>query len=175
MGANPIHNSGFEPGAFKGLKLNYLRISEAKLSGVPKGNTVHGRAEDRWWWMFKLLCLWRLLGKYKVSAKYQPRAKEHQSCAGYCKTTECHFHCLSFDWLQQDQTCIFVIFRQRGCQFFLCTDRTKILWLFSLLPGVFQTRLNVWEHVTKWALTHWNSQFRFWQHGSGVCELKWTE
>lgn len=46
MGANPIHNSGFEPGAFKGLKLNYLRISEAKLTGVPKGNTVHGRAED---------------------------------------------------------------------------------------------------------------------------------
>ena len=37
MGANPIQNSGFEPGAFKGLKLNYLRISEAKLTGVPKG------------------------------------------------------------------------------------------------------------------------------------------
>lgn len=36
MGANPIFNSGFEPGAFKGLKLNYLRISEAKLTGVPK-------------------------------------------------------------------------------------------------------------------------------------------
>ncbi|XP_041655374.1 biglycan b [Cheilinus undulatus] len=36
MGANPIMNSGFEPGAFKGLKLNYLRISEAKLTGVPK-------------------------------------------------------------------------------------------------------------------------------------------
>lgn len=36
MGANPIHNSGFEPGAFKGLKLNYLRISEARLTGVPK-------------------------------------------------------------------------------------------------------------------------------------------
>ncbi|XP_029361857.1 biglycan b [Echeneis naucrates] len=36
MGANPIQNSGFEPGAFKGLKLNYLRISEAKLTGVPK-------------------------------------------------------------------------------------------------------------------------------------------
>ncbi|KAJ3587299.1 hypothetical protein NHX12_010897 [Muraenolepis orangiensis] len=36
MGSNPIQNSGFEPGAFRGLKLNYLRISEAKLSGVPK-------------------------------------------------------------------------------------------------------------------------------------------
>uniref|UniRef100_G3P6V9 Biglycan n=1 Tax=Gasterosteus aculeatus aculeatus TaxID=481459 RepID=G3P6V9_GASAC len=36
MGANPIQNSGFEPGAFKGLKLNYLRISESKLTGVPK-------------------------------------------------------------------------------------------------------------------------------------------
>lgn len=35
-----------------------------------------------------------------------------------CKTTEFQFHCLSFDWLQQDQTCVFVIFRQRGCQFF---------------------------------------------------------
>lgn len=39
MGANPIQNSGFEPGAFKGLKLNYLRISEARLTGVPKGNS----------------------------------------------------------------------------------------------------------------------------------------
>lgn len=38
MGANPLQNSGFEPGAFKGLKLNFLRISEAKLTGVPKGN-----------------------------------------------------------------------------------------------------------------------------------------
>lgn len=38
MGANPIQNSGFEPGAFKGLKLNFLRIAEAKLTGVPKGN-----------------------------------------------------------------------------------------------------------------------------------------
>lgn len=37
MGANPLQNSGFEPGAFRGLKLNYLRISEAKLTGVPKG------------------------------------------------------------------------------------------------------------------------------------------
>ncbi|XP_037540032.1 biglycan b [Nematolebias whitei] len=36
MGANPLQNSGFEPGAFRGLKLNYLRISEAKLTGVPK-------------------------------------------------------------------------------------------------------------------------------------------
>ncbi|XP_026776868.3 biglycan b [Pangasianodon hypophthalmus] len=36
MGGNPIQNGGFEPGAFKGLKLNYLRISEAKLTGVPK-------------------------------------------------------------------------------------------------------------------------------------------
>ncbi|XP_074500313.1 biglycan b [Sebastes fasciatus] len=36
MGANPLHNSGFEPGAFKGLKLNYLRISESRLTGVPK-------------------------------------------------------------------------------------------------------------------------------------------
>ncbi|MFT7814260.1 biglycan-like [Arapaima gigas] len=36
MGENPLQNSGFEPGAFKGLKLNYLRISEAKLTGVPK-------------------------------------------------------------------------------------------------------------------------------------------
>lgn len=42
MGANPIHNSGFEPGAFKGLKLNYLRISEARLTGVPKGNNAFG-------------------------------------------------------------------------------------------------------------------------------------
>ncbi|XP_059241903.1 biglycan [Mustela nigripes] len=36
MGGNPLENSGFEPGAFDGLKLNYLRISEAKLTGIPK-------------------------------------------------------------------------------------------------------------------------------------------
>ncbi|KAM4609709.1 biglycan a [Polymixia lowei] len=36
MGRNPIMNSGLEPGAFKGLKLNFLRISEAKLTGIPK-------------------------------------------------------------------------------------------------------------------------------------------
>lgn len=37
MGGNPLENSGFQPGAFDGLKLNYLRISEAKLTGIPKG------------------------------------------------------------------------------------------------------------------------------------------
>lgn len=36
MGGNPLENSGFEPGAFDGLKINYLRISEARLTGVPK-------------------------------------------------------------------------------------------------------------------------------------------
>ncbi|XP_078061454.1 biglycan-like [Mustelus asterias] len=43
MGGNPLDNGGFEPGAFDGLKLNYMRISEAKLSGIPKDlpNTLH--------------------------------------------------------------------------------------------------------------------------------------
>ncbi|KAI1892169.1 hypothetical protein AGOR_G00130500 [Albula goreensis] len=36
MGGNPLQNSGFEPGAFRDLRLSYLRISEAKLTGVPK-------------------------------------------------------------------------------------------------------------------------------------------
>ncbi|XP_010897049.1 biglycan a [Esox lucius] len=36
MGRNPIQNSGLEPGAFDGLKLSFLRISEAKLTGIPK-------------------------------------------------------------------------------------------------------------------------------------------
>ncbi|XP_048874033.1 biglycan a [Brienomyrus brachyistius] len=36
MGRNPIQNSGFTHGAFYGLTLNYLRISEAKLTAVPK-------------------------------------------------------------------------------------------------------------------------------------------
>uniref|UniRef100_A0A803JHX6 Biglycan n=1 Tax=Xenopus tropicalis TaxID=8364 RepID=A0A803JHX6_XENTR len=36
MGGNPLENGGIEAGAFDGLKLNYLRISEAKLSGIPK-------------------------------------------------------------------------------------------------------------------------------------------
>ncbi|XP_068104435.1 biglycan [Hyperolius riggenbachi] len=37
MGGNPLENGGIESGAFNGLKLNYLRISEAKLTGIPKG------------------------------------------------------------------------------------------------------------------------------------------
>lgn len=41
MGGNPLENGGIEAGAFDGLKLNYLRISEAKLSGIPKGNWRH--------------------------------------------------------------------------------------------------------------------------------------
>lgn len=36
MGGNPLENAGIEAGAFEGLKLNYIRISEAKLSGIPK-------------------------------------------------------------------------------------------------------------------------------------------
>ncbi|XP_030640219.1 biglycan a [Chanos chanos] len=43
MGRNPLQNSGLEPGAFMGLRLNFLRISEAKLTGVPKDlpDTLH--------------------------------------------------------------------------------------------------------------------------------------
>ncbi|XP_056129732.1 biglycan a [Lampris incognitus] len=43
MGRNPIKNSGLEPGAFDGLRLNFLRISEAKLTGIPKDlpDTLH--------------------------------------------------------------------------------------------------------------------------------------
>ncbi|CAL8324107.1 unnamed protein product [Merluccius merluccius] len=36
LGRNPIKNSGLEPGAFDGLHLNFLRISEAKLTSIPK-------------------------------------------------------------------------------------------------------------------------------------------
>ncbi len=39
MGRNPIRNSGLEPGAFDGLQLKFLRISEAKLTGIPKGKS----------------------------------------------------------------------------------------------------------------------------------------
>uniref|UniRef100_A0A8C7W3X3 Biglycan n=1 Tax=Oncorhynchus mykiss TaxID=8022 RepID=A0A8C7W3X3_ONCMY len=35
-GRNPIQNSGLELGAFDGLKRTFLRISEAKLTGIPK-------------------------------------------------------------------------------------------------------------------------------------------
>ena len=37
LGRNPIRNSGLEAGAFDGLNLNFLRISEAKLTAIPKG------------------------------------------------------------------------------------------------------------------------------------------
>ena len=37
LGRNPIRNSGLAPGAFDGLNLNFLRISEAKLTAIPKG------------------------------------------------------------------------------------------------------------------------------------------
>uniref|UniRef100_A0A667ZVC4 Biglycan n=1 Tax=Myripristis murdjan TaxID=586833 RepID=A0A667ZVC4_9TELE len=40
MGRNPIKNSGLEPGAFDGLHLSFLRISEAKLTGIPKGKNL---------------------------------------------------------------------------------------------------------------------------------------
>uniref|UniRef100_A0A8K9UW47 Biglycan n=1 Tax=Oncorhynchus mykiss TaxID=8022 RepID=A0A8K9UW47_ONCMY len=40
-GRNPIQNSGLELGAFDGLKRTFLRISEAKLTGIPKGRK-HG-------------------------------------------------------------------------------------------------------------------------------------
>ncbi|CAL8254726.1 unnamed protein product [Arctogadus glacialis] len=36
LGGNPIRNSGLEAGAFDGLNLNFLRISEAKLTAIPK-------------------------------------------------------------------------------------------------------------------------------------------
>ncbi|KAL4604893.1 biglycan-like isoform X1 [Arapaima gigas] len=36
MGQNPIQSSSFEHGAFHGLTLNYLRISGAKLTAIPK-------------------------------------------------------------------------------------------------------------------------------------------
>uniref|UniRef100_A0A8C9RYM1 Biglycan n=1 Tax=Scleropages formosus TaxID=113540 RepID=A0A8C9RYM1_SCLFO len=38
MGQNPIQSSGFEHGAFHGLTLNYLRISDAKLTAIPKSD-----------------------------------------------------------------------------------------------------------------------------------------
>lgn len=41
LGRNPIRNSGLEPGAFDGLRLNFLRISEAKLTGIPKGENLN--------------------------------------------------------------------------------------------------------------------------------------
>ncbi|XP_041654530.1 biglycan-like [Cheilinus undulatus] len=37
LGRNPIKNSGLEAGAFNGLRLKFLRISEAKLTNIPKG------------------------------------------------------------------------------------------------------------------------------------------
>lgn len=49
MGGNPLENSGFEPGAFDGLKLNYLRISEAKLTGIPKGRSVNTQPPKAFW------------------------------------------------------------------------------------------------------------------------------
>ncbi|CAJ1055248.1 biglycan-like [Xyrichtys novacula] len=36
LGRNPIRNSGLEAGAFDGLRVKYMRISEAKLTSVPK-------------------------------------------------------------------------------------------------------------------------------------------
>uniref|UniRef100_UPI0037E7EEF5 biglycan-like n=1 Tax=Semicossyphus pulcher TaxID=241346 RepID=UPI0037E7EEF5 len=37
LGRNPIRNSGLEDGAFDGLGLTFLRLSEAKLTRIPKG------------------------------------------------------------------------------------------------------------------------------------------
>lgn len=95
MGANPIHNSGFEPGAFKGLKLNYLRISEAKLTGVPKGNNVQHMAEQMitddecsHYYVFNE----HQRNANSVCIKLQPWAEEHHSCMDYMEN---HRLCVS--------------------------------------------------------------------------------
>lgn len=41
MSANPIANSGIELGAFNDMATLYLRIAEAKLTAIPKGNLFH--------------------------------------------------------------------------------------------------------------------------------------
>lgn len=55
MGRNPIQNSGFEPGAFDGLKLTFLRISEAKLTGIPKGRK-HDNLYNNFLWSVLRSC-----------------------------------------------------------------------------------------------------------------------
>lgn len=42
MSANPIANSGIELGAFNDMATLYLRIAEARLTAIPKGNVFHG-------------------------------------------------------------------------------------------------------------------------------------
>ncbi|CAH6799959.1 asporin [Phodopus roborovskii] len=37
MSANPLENSGIEPGAFEGVTVFHIRIAEAKLTSIPKG------------------------------------------------------------------------------------------------------------------------------------------
>lgn len=37
MSANPLDNSGIEPGAFEGVTVFHIRIAEAKLTSIPKG------------------------------------------------------------------------------------------------------------------------------------------
>lgn len=166
MGANPIHNSGFEPGAFKGLKLNYLRISEAKLTGVPKGNTLHSRAQDRWWWMFKLLGLWRLLGKYKVSAyiKWQPWAKEHQSCWLLIKPQDFSFTVWVLTGFSKIKHVYLWFLDSVAASFFHVPTEQRSCGFFPLYPVCF--RLD-WMSENTSLNGHWHTQC--------VCELNRIE
>lgn len=40
LSANPLANSGIELGAFDGMTALYIRIAEARLTAVPKGNLI---------------------------------------------------------------------------------------------------------------------------------------
>lgn len=103
MGGNPIQNSGFEPGAFKGLKLNYLRISEAKLTGVPKGGCLcyiysiylANRSEtcfDILWFIFVFLKGWTYMLK---DVKLNLASADFHSVAHHTK----HLPVLTVLWL----------------------------------------------------------------------------
>lgn len=43
MSANPIANSGIELGAFNDMETLYLRIAEARLTAIPKGNVYFSK------------------------------------------------------------------------------------------------------------------------------------
>lgn len=43
--ANPLANSGIELGAFDNMATLFLRIAEAKLTAVPKGNVLNTTAD----------------------------------------------------------------------------------------------------------------------------------
>lgn len=64
LSANPLPNSGIELGAFDGMTALYIRIAEARLTAVPKGNLIELPATCSFTRCMSVLNVWPHLELY---------------------------------------------------------------------------------------------------------------